>query len=230
MILCTLKPYELDTLYVYWVQAGVALLGLAFAIVAYRKYLAQRLAESQLRLVVKLIKALHKEKAKFILQRPFVPGKPGRTEMYIVYRNYFELAAIHPIKEKHYDSVPFVTTSEHNIIKNNKIRSYTVHPLMPRKIANAMRNLQFNFAPTYLSSFLASNYIMVGEKQSSSISPLIQPQLYISEKSFSAYAASCHAVTSAIINWLKNNGLDDLNQNVLQPETKSLFHEPDLLA
>ena len=222
---CQMSTYEISSLYASWAQVALAIATFSIAVAAYRKFLSQKLAENQLELVLKLIKAFTAAKYRFEEFDTTISGGPGSYKISIDYKNTFELAALSSNINNLPNAPVFIPTS-HTMGFSESPFSYLSNPLLPNSISKSMDRLRRTLVYTNDELKNFEKYIVLGNKMPVNQVEFVKVELYRLEGGIPDFIKSCKETTDSIINWLEKYGLQDLNYLVLKPASEDLFHSP----
>ncbi len=178
---------------------------------AYKKFLSQKLVESQLEIVIDLISAIYKNV--FTITTVRRPGGDGWVYSYM-YKNIFQLSNGGTIPDDSPLNLPIFLPNSH--VFKFKPWVFLSNPLLPNKIAKAMHAFADGITMTSLRINDTNEYIIIGKPKKET--PEVIVSLSCFEGGFVAFLKHCAAIDREIKTWLKEHGLEDLNQHVVSTD------------
>lgn len=190
----------------------ISVLTLWLGYVAYKKFLVNQLVSEQLQLVLQLIKFLSDNKINLTFTSIREDGGQGSSfwsknlfEVAWFYKNDIRSRRLYKPDDRHQMLVPG------EILHN---------PIFPNSISNSLWKINERFTVSEdRKSELQGDFVFIGaEHDELSFEDL----LYSYEGGYEAFLHDCYIVKLAITKWLKQHGIDDLNDKIINPPVSIL--------
>lgn len=186
------------------------------AYLAYKKFLVNHLVKEQLAIVLELITDIHRSEINLKL----VKKNDGATGVSFFSKNLFEWAAWYAVK----DSLP---GDESYNLKDPKIyiphgysfifepRVVLNNPILPKSIADRLWSFNDCLIMALKNLEDERSYYVLGSKVDDEVAELTLQEF---KGGLPNFINECYEVKKSIVDWLKGNGLKDINDRIIERE------------
>jgi len=177
---------------------------------AYRKFLVQHASVKQLDLVLNLIEEIHNSEVSLKIIRRVNEGQ-GTT---YVKKNIFGFATWGNLKEKEEYDMHIPSDHKFEFIPLLNLNN----PLLPKGIANSIKEFYDHFILEHTELKEKSNYIIIGDEDNESSNDLNDISLTSFYGGLNQFIVDCKYIRLEINKWLKKHGVKDINSNIIDRE------------
>ncbi len=199
---------------------AVSLLTLGLGWAAYKKFLSQKLAETQLTVVLSFVEAIYQS----VFYISIIHRRTGLiSATSYQQQNLFQLSngGKRPV-EHPYSSLPVLALSSQ--LAKFKGWAYIRNPLLPNEISKELFALSELFYSTATESENLEKYVVLGNETEKDGSVIYWQQ---AKGDYKEFIEHCSALDLSIQSWLKKHGLHDLNQHVVNTSPFGTYTKQD---
>jgi len=181
----------------------------------YQKFLTQKLAETQLNVVLDFVQAIYESEISMWIEKRMGEHIVGHRDT----RNLFELSDNEGMyTEEKYANYRVFSYSAFSI--EFKYGKFLRNPLLPNAISKELYSFKKGFMPTIDVIENPGNHIFLGKMQTEDRGNGIGAEF---KGGYKGFIQHCIALDISIKSWLKKHGIKDLNQHIVNTSSFDFY-------
>jgi hypothetical protein len=185
----------------------------------YQKFLTQKLAETQLSVVLDFVQAIYESEISMWIEKQIGKNIVGHRDT----RNLFELSDSEGMyEEEEYANYRVFSSSAFSI--EFKYGKFLRNPLLPNAISKELYSFKKGFMSTIDVTKNPGNHVFLGKREVEDGGNGIGAEF---KGGYKGFIQHCTALDLSIKSWLKKHGIKDLNQHVVNTSPFDFYTKGD---